>query len=681
VDFYAYQAQARRHSQAFVGMFMVAVAAVVIALDAVIFTVLAGRQATSSYAGQYGAGNPGGSLDPLDFAIRNPDIAFLVSLLIIGVIALASLFKSAQLRGGGAVVAQSLGGVRVERDTADPARKRLRNIIEEMAIASGVPVPEIYVLEQEPAINAFAAGHTPANACITVTQGALDHLNRDELQGVIGHEFSHILNGDMRLNIQLMGAIFGLLVIAIIGRLVFNFAPRGGNDRDRRGGLGWVGVGLAAMVLGYLGLLAGRILQAAVSRQRERLADASAVQFTRNTTGLKGALLKIAALEEGSKFVAADAEEVAHMLFAPGLDRVFATHPPLLERIRELDPQFNPQELQDLIQRGVPGPEGGGYGSTVSGNRPVPGLPGMPGMPGGTGGAVGGTAAVLTGAGVAPAGAAAAGATSGFAANAGTIAAQVGRPQPSNVDQAQSLREQIPAVLRDFSDTGAHARSMVLALLLSRDPAIRDAQAQRIAQEYGGAELQTVNTAITAAGTIAPMLRLPSLLQLFPTLRRLPLQERQRLNALVMDLIHIDSSIDVFEFCLAKLLESMLNDAAGNAATYGKLTLEGCAGAVHILFATLARCGSDDEQEIRAAYVAGIGGVLGKYPDYSTYDDWPQRTSAALSQLDQLQPQAKQKLIEGLVRTIANDGALKVEESELLRTACALLHCPMPILH
>ncbi len=193
---------------------MAAVAVVVVGLDAVIFVALAARR--SAYAA-YGAP----TLDPLTFAMRNPDAAFGISLLIIGVIALASLFKSAQLRGGGAVVAQSLGGVRVERDTADPARKRLRNIIEEMAIASGVPVPEIYVLEQEPAINAFAAGHTPANACITVTQGAIDHLNRDELQGVIGHEFSHILNGDMRLNIQLMGAIFGLLVIAIIGRLVF----------------------------------------------------------------------------------------------------------------------------------------------------------------------------------------------------------------------------------------------------------------------------------------------------------------------------------------------------------------------------------------------------------------------------------------------------------------------------
>jgi Zn-dependent protease with chaperone function len=642
VDFYAYQAAARRRSRVFVVMFMAAVAAVVMALDAVIFTVLAARSSASAYGTQYG-----GAVGPFEFAMRNPGALFGVSVLIIGVIGLASLFKSAQLRGGGAVVAQSLGGVRVERDTADPARKRLRNIIEEMAIASGVPVPEIYVLEQEPAINAFAAGHTPANACVTVTQGALDHLNRDELQGVIGHEFSHILNGDMRLNIQLMGAIFGLLVIAVIGRLVFNFAPRGGNDRDRRGGLGWVGVGLAAMVLGYLGLLAGRILQAAVSRQRERLADASAVQFTRNTTGLKGALLKIAALEEGSKFVAADAEEVAHMLFAPGLDRVFATHPPLLERIRELDPQFDPAELQRLIEQGVPGPQAGGYGATA----PASATP-----------------------------AAASGFAAG-AAGAAVVAAQVGRPQPANVDQAQSLREQIPAVLRDFSDSGAHARSLVLALLLSRDPAIRDAQAQRIAQEYGSAELQAVNTAIRAAGSIAPMLRLPSLLQLFPTLRRLPLAERQRLNALVMDLIHSDANIDVFEFCLAKLLELMLNDAAGNAAPYGRLTLDAAVEPVHNLFATLARCGSDDEQEIRAAYVAGIAMVLPSYPPYATYDDWAQRTSAALSQLDQLQPQAKQKLIEGLVRTIGNDGVLKVEESELLRTTCALLHCPMPILH
>src|SRR5262249_21134037 len=166
-----------------------------------------------------------------------------------------------------------------------------------------------------------------------------DGLNREQLQGVIGHEFSHILNGDMRLNVQLMGWLFGLFVIALVGRLVLNLSPR-----DRRGNSGWIALGFAIMVLGYVGLFLGRLLQAAVSRQRERLADASGVQFTRNPQGLKEALVKIAALPDGSALRTPHADQAAHMLFAEGLTRLFATHPPILERIRELDPQFDVKE-------------------------------------------------------------------------------------------------------------------------------------------------------------------------------------------------------------------------------------------------------------------------------------------------------------------------------------------------
>ena len=173
--------------------------------------------------------------------------------MVLGIIGLASLYKSLQLRGGGGVVARSLGGVRIERDTTDLKRKRLHNVVEEMAIASGVPVPEIYVLEHETAINAFAAGHTPANAAVSVTQGALDRLNREQLQGVIAHEFSHVVNGDMRLNVQLIGWLFGLLVVALIGRTILRFAPRGG----RKSGGALLVAALAVMVLGYVGLLAG----------------------------------------------------------------------------------------------------------------------------------------------------------------------------------------------------------------------------------------------------------------------------------------------------------------------------------------------------------------------------------------------------------------------------------------
>ena len=328
MDFYSRQAAARGQTRWLVFAFIVALLAVALALDFVLFTFLAGRSV-------------GYGLSALDYARANPGQVVLCTLLVMGVLGLASLYKSMELRGGGGVVARSLGGVPVSSDTADLKRKRLLNVVEEMAIASGVPMPEVYVLEQEPGINAFAAGHTPANAAVTVTQGALDRLSRDELQGVIGHEFSHVLNGDMRLNVQLMGWVFGLFVIGLIGRMILEVSPR-----NRRNSGGLVALGFAVMVLGYIGLMAGRILQAAVSRQRERLADASGVQFTRNPQGLKGALVKIAALPEGSALVAADAEQAAHMFFAEGLSRVFATHPPILERIRELDPHFDPRELE-----------------------------------------------------------------------------------------------------------------------------------------------------------------------------------------------------------------------------------------------------------------------------------------------------------------------------------------------
>ena len=630
MDFYAYQAAARRQTRWLVAAFILALAAVVLALDAVLFTVFAARA------------SGGGRLGPIEYAASHPDVALGCSLLVLAVIGLASLYKSLELKGGGSVVARSLGGVRVERDTTDPQRKRLRNIVEEMAIASGVPVPEIYVLEQETAINAFAAGHTPANAAITVTQGALDRLDRDELQGVIGHEFSHVLNGDMRLNVQLMGWIFGLLVIALIGRTLLRVSPRG---RDRRGGGGTLAVALAVMVLGYVGLLAGRLLQAAVSRQRERLADASSVQFTRNPTGLKGALVKIASLAEGSHLVAADAEQVAHMLFAPGVERLFATHPPLLERIRALDPHFDTREIARAA-------EAGSAPASASLSTPA-----------GASGLVESTA---------PA------APQTITVEPTAVAAQVGRPQPLHVEHAQELRLRLPESLREFSEAPGQARALVLALLLSRDPAVRAGQMRLLAP----ADLASIDSAVEVAQQLDPMLRLPALLQLFPALRRMPLAERRALAAFVSDLIHADARVEVFEFCLAKLVETLLHDEIQARPPHGRLTLEDTAVEIHVLLAVLARAGSPgDERAARGAYEAGMQPLLPmRRPDYAVYEDWPRRLAAALARLEELQPFAKQALIEALVRTIASDGALTVEEAELLRTTCALLHCPLPVL-
>ena len=625
MDFFAHQEAARRQTRWLVIGFILAIGAVVVALDAVLLTIL-----SRAHSDEYGY-----QQSPLEYGFSNPGVIVFCTLLVLAVIGCASAFKAMTLRGGGGVVARSLGGVRVERDTSDLKRKRLHNVVEEMAIASGVPMPEVYVLEQESAINAFAAGHTPANAAVAVTQGALDRLNRDQLQGVIAHEFSHVLNGDMRLNIQLMGWLFGLFVIALIGRTIIRVGPSG-----RKSGAAIYFAAVALVVLGYIGLLAGRILQAAVSRQRERLADASAVQFTRNPIGLKDALIKIAGLDQGSRIKAADAEQVAHMLFAPGLSRVFATHPSIAERIKSLDPSFDPRKLSRIVaempQDMLDVDELTQAQAVMSHAAPVAVVP-------------------------------------------KAIAAQVGHPETVHVRRAQELRVGLPAALREFVETSGRARALIVGLLLSRDSGVRVEQMRIVERSLGSSDLATVNEISETLRDLAPMLRLPALLQLFPALRRSTLEERQALSKLVDELTHADARVDVFEYCLAKLLETLFRDEIDARAPHGRLSLESAQQAIHVLFAVLARAGAADEQQARRAYEAGMHAVFPmRRPEYATYEDWPQRLDAALPTLEKLHPFAKQVVIEGLVRAVSHDDVLNVEEAELLRTACALMHCPLP---
>jgi Zn-dependent protease with chaperone function len=659
---------------------MVALLAVALALDFVVFTFIAGR---NSYYG----------FSAFDYAAANPGQVVFCTLAVMGVLGIASLYKSVELRGGGGVVARSLGGVLVTADTTDLKRKRLLNVIEEMAIASGVPMPEVYVLDQEPGINAFAAGHTPANAAVTVTQGALDRLSRDELQGVIGHEFSHILNGDMRLNIQLMGWVFGLFVIGLIGRLILQFSPRSSDRRDSNAA--FLALGFAIMVLGYVGLLAGRILQAAVSRQRERLADASGVQFTRNPQGLKGALVKIAALPDGSALVAADAEQAAHMFFAEGLSRVFATHPPILERIRELDPHFDMRELEraaaepdqqptmaEVAGHDGTGAAGGraGVGSTAGGGLAGGILAGAV-LAGGAGARVpsSSTRSRFTGGGLGGVGQISRGGVGVGVEQAARAVAQVGQPETAHIEHAQAVRLALPPGARELTESPGGAQALVLALLISDDPALRQRQLEILSKSANAASVEVVQRVTPIAHALNPMLRLPILQRAFPALRRSTVPQRKALAKLVNDLIHADARVEVFEFCLAKLLETLLNDELSASIPHGKLTLEDEAGEISLLFATLAQIGAQDEQAARAAYEVGISTVLPmRRPPFAAAPDWQQKLSAAFPRLEQLHPFAKKAVIEGLVKTVANDEMLMNEEAELLRTVCAVLHCPLP---
>ncbi|HUI61073.1 MAG TPA: M48 family metallopeptidase [Steroidobacteraceae bacterium] len=640
MDFYARQAAARGQTRWLVLGFVLCLLAVALALDVVLFSFMTSAAANRPVVA------------PLEFAARNPGAAVFSTLLVMGVLGLASLYKSMELRGGGGVAARNLGGVLVGQDTADLKRKRLLNVVSEMAIASGVPMPEVYVLEQEPAINAFAAGHTPANAAITVTQGALDHLNREQLQGVIGHEFSHILNGDMRLNVQLMGWVFGLFVIALIGRLILNFSPR-----NRRGNNGILALGFAVMVLGYVGLLLGRLMQAAVSRQRERLADASGVQFTRNPQGLKEALMKIAVLPDGSRLATPHAEQAAHMLFAEGLDRFFATHPPLLERIRELDPHFDESELARIAAQADDTDAEVQQRSGASAFGPAGSL----------------AATALGAAQLAATGAAVAGTSSR------SIVDSVGRADAVHIQQAQSIHLAFPDSLREFIQSPGRAQGFVLAMLLSRDPAVRERQFALLGGRLSVANLAAIRQMAPLADGIEPLLRLPALQQLFPALRRAPVTQRQALAQLTADLIHADARIDAFEFCLAKLLETLLTDELQTRAPHGTLSLEDTQEELGVLFCALAQLGSADEPAARRAYEAGMSGVLPmRRPAYTALADWPRQLSDALSRLGKLHPFAKKVLIDGLVKTICSDDVMTEAESELLRTVCALLNCPLP---
>src|SRR5919198_2779076 len=307
-------------------------------------------------------------------AVNLVTVLVVISLVVMLLIGACSWIRTLLLRGGGGgKVARQLGGQYVPEDTTDPRLRRLRNVVEEMAIASGVPVPEVYVLPDEPGINAFAAGWSTGDAAIAVTRGCLEQLNRDELQGVIAHEFSHVVNGDMRLNIRLMGILFGILALAVIGR----FLLWGGSGRRSKNAAPLLLVALAALIAGYVGVFFGRLIKAAVSRQREYLADASAVQFTRQTEGLTGALKKIGGLPTGSKMSNGKVEDVSHMLFGDGLklSSWFATHPPLPDRIKVLDPTFDPAQLEALAQHWSQAPPNGMAEDHALGLTPARELP------------------------------------------------------------------------------------------------------------------------------------------------------------------------------------------------------------------------------------------------------------------------------------------------------------------
>ncbi|MBB5868201.1 Zn-dependent protease with chaperone function [Allocatelliglobosispora scoriae] len=634
MNFFERQRQVKRLSARLVLLFVLAVVALVAAVCLAVVVAI---------------NLVGGTVDNL------PGLLIFTAIATVVVIGLASLFRTVGLRGGGGKVALELGGVLVPEDTTDLQLRRLRNVVEEIALASGVPVPEVYVLEDERAINAFAAGWSTADAAVAVTRGALDRLNRDELQGVIAHEFSHVVNGDMRLNIKLIGLLFGILFLAVIGRTFVNAGIIGGRSRDSKdGGNPLPLIGLALIAAGFLGVLAGRIIKASVSRQREYLADASAVQFTRQTAGIAGALKKIGGLEGGSKLISPKTEEVGHLLFGSGqgFSSLFATHPPLVKRIQVLEPDFNPAELQALTERWRESPPSGMAEDVALGLAGAPAQP-LP-HPDAT-----------------------------VSVGPGEVSSQVGAPGDEAYRRAESILGQIPPEILARARRGDTVTPLVYGLLLSEQPDVRAKQVAILAAKHGtGIADAAVGEAVEVWG-LHPLLRLPIAQLSFPVLRMHPVPRKQELIETINELIMADGRVDVFEYCFSRLLHRDLYESVYDNPPWPerKRNLATARDSIAMLLAILASVGTPDPAAAQRAFAAGVAGIA---PRLDVGYAPPAQGVLALEQvwpdLDGLSPRDKSVLVEAMVAVIGSDGTMTNAEFELLRTICSMIHCPVPAL-
>ena len=646
MNFFEHQDRAQRRTRWLLFLFGLAVLAIVLVMNAIVLAL-------------FGQAEPVAAGEPWltrDFLSRNVGVMVWTTVLTVGLIGLGSLYRTLGLRDGGGTVARELGGTRVDGDTRDPLRRRLMNVVEEIAIASGVPVPEVYVLEQEAGINAFAAGYSPDDAAIAVTRGALEQLDRDELQGVVAHEFGHVLNGDMRLNIRLMGMLFGILVMALIGQRVL-LAMRLSRNNRNAGGI--VAAGLALMVVGYIGLFFGRWIRASVSRQREYLADASAVQFTRQPDGISGALKKIGA---GQTALRADTEEVGHMLFASGaLGQMFATHPPLVRRIQAIEPGFDPEELETIREQMEKDAQT--RRTEQEARAEAEARDREPAADSGN-----------------------------LFLNPGQLMENIGDPGLAQILGAGLLVAAMPGPLERAAHSDAWGVEVLLYLLISADAEVQDHQLLRIAARRGAESESRVRTLLDAEPELRPDLRIPLLEMSFPVVRQRPREERQALETLIDELIRADGRVSAFEYATGRLLRRQLRDLDQPARSRpgGRQRLDHLASHARDVLAVLAHHGHPDNPEraraaLRAGLVAlavadpgddGIAAALEGAADASTWADGLDRI---LEALDALRPADKQRLVTAMLATITHGGETVIAEVELLRAIAASLHVPLPV--
>ncbi len=668
MNFFEAQDHARRQTGWLVLLFGLAVAGLIVLTNLLLLVVLAFSQ-----SGQF-------VLSP-DLLLQQfqLDVFIGVAVVVLALVFLGSLYKTMTLSGGGANVAEMLGGRRISRDTHDLAQRQLLNVVEEMAIAAGMPVPPVYLLD-ETGINAFAAGSTPNTAVIGITQGALDAFSREELQGVIAHEFSHIFNGDMRLNIRLIGVLHGILLLGLLGYLLLRSSAFVRSSNKRGGGaiVAILALGAGLVVIGFVGHFFGQMIKAMVSRQREYLADASAVQFTRDKQSIAGALKKIGGASHGSLLDTPAAAEYSHAYFSKGvggfMQSLLATHPPLPDRIKRIEPQWNGKYLAPVAKASTEstaetGAEFGAESGAKSGARSGAGsISGMPaGMPGGVVG----------------------GAVTGAVISAGVLSAeqmvdQVGTVSEQQVNTARDILAAIPAALHQAASEAYGARAVIYALLIDARAEVQSEQ-QRLLDELADPQVAaTRETLMEYLPNLPDFARLPLLELTLPALQTLSPEQYQRFRNVVQALIAADKKVNLAEWILQRLVIQQLDLHFGlrkpPRAVHSQLSA--VRHDLQVLLSLVAHTEYSADAQLASYAFAAAASKAGE-PRLEILPREELNLSMlnkALDNLNKLKPLVKPRLLKACAACILHDGKTTIPAQELLRTIAICLDSPMPLL-
>jgi len=644
-NFFERQDEARRNTTKLIGLFGLAVTGIVVGVYLAVVLFLSWR---------------GGTVN-----LVQPGLALVVLLGTLVLVGGGSAVKILSLRDGGHVVAESLGGEKLGHDPDSLAERQLLNVVEEMAIASGVPVPPVYVLEEE-GINAFAAGFTPDDAVLGVTQGCIELLDRNELQGVIAHEFSHILNEDMRLNIRLIGLLHGILLVGITGRYLMYSLHVGGRSRSGRGRMALFVLGLALVVIGFAGLFCGRLIKAAVSRQREFLADASAVQFTRNPEGIAGALKKIGGYESGSTVTADRAEEASHLFFGNALGEGFfssgwlSTHPPLPKRIERIDPSFDGKFPTVATEEdGGAAPDEGqrpeattamsSFREEASEKRRGPS-----------------EAASVPDASV---------------PDPQELLNQAGTVTADQIAYGGQLRADVPDSLYRAVHEPLGAVAVVYGLLLDDEASMRTRQLRMLGHRETQAVAQETERLSPQVAEVPSRVRLPLLDLAAPALRDLSDEQRSRLHDTIRALAEADDQLTLFEYALATIVRHRLEHVAHPSEDRVQVKrFETVKEHMRVLLSALASVGHREGEAAQRAFQAGAD-ALGTNYDVTGLE--PSSVSAealdaALDRLAVAAPSLKEDVTVACARCALADDDITDTELTLLRAAIIALDVPLP---